>query len=237
MRRGDEGAEDRLVALTDVLRRIGVQLWHIANASACAEAAWLRGDANAVEAVAQSALELANEFGEPWRIGQLAMWLERAGRPWRGPLRSTAHPYTLELAGAWREAADEWRLLGCPYDRALALLAGDEAALREAVEIFDTLGARPAAELGRRRLRALGARGVRRGHYQHARRDPHGLTRREREIHDLLVRGMSNEDIALRLHRSTRTIEHHVSAILAKLGVASRAGAIAKTNDTGRAEK
>jgi DNA-binding NarL/FixJ family response regulator len=60
------------------------------------------------------------------------------------------------------------------------------------------------------------------------------LTRREREIHDLLVRGMSNEDIALRLHRSTRTIEHHVSAILAKLGVASRAGAIAKTH-AGRA--
>jgi DNA-binding CsgD family transcriptional regulator len=230
MRRGDEEAEDKLVGLTDVLRRIGVQLWYIATASACAEAAWLRGDADAVEAVAQSALELANEFGEPWRIGQLAMWLKRAGRPWHGPLRNIAHPYTLELADAWREAADEWTRLGCPYDRGLALLAGDEAALREAADIFDALGARPGAEVARRRLRALGARGLRRGRYEHARKDPHGLTRREREIHDLLVRGMSNEDIALRLHRSTRTIEHHVSAILAKLGVASRAGAIAKTH-------
>jgi DNA-binding NarL/FixJ family response regulator len=54
-----------------------------------------------------------------------------------------------------------------------------------------------------------------------------GLPRREREVHSLLARGLSNDGIALRLHRSARTVEHHVSAILAKLGVDSRAGAIA----------
>jgi DNA-binding NarL/FixJ family response regulator len=40
------------------------------------------------------------------------------------------------------------------------------------------------------------------------------------------VEGCSNAGIAARLHRSTKTIDHHVSAILAKLEVHSRAEAI-----------
>jgi DNA-binding NarL/FixJ family response regulator len=63
------------------------------------------------------------------------------------------------------------------------------------------------------------------------------LTRREREISELVASGMSNEDIARQLHRSTRTIEHHVSAILGKLGVSSRAQAIALARDAGRGRK
>jgi DNA-binding NarL/FixJ family response regulator len=146
-------------------------------------------------------------------------------------------PYELELADNWRAAANEWSRLGCPYDQALALLAGDEAALREAQEIFEKLTARPAAELVRRRLRVLGARGIRRGRYGHARADPNGLTRREREIHELLALGMSNEAIARQLHRSTRTVEHHVAAILAKLGLSSRSQAIARGREVGPGEK
>ena len=44
---------------------------------------------------------------------------------------------------------------------------------------------------------------------------------------DLLRAGLSNADIAARQHNSVRTIEHHVSAILAKLGLRSRAEAAA----------
>ena len=140
-------------------------------------------------------------------------------------------PYALELSGDWRAAAGEWSRLGCPYDQGLALLSGDETALREALQIFERLEADPAAEVVRQRLRAIGAKGIARGRYKHARTDPQGLTRREREVHELLLLGMSNEHIARRLHRSTRTIEHHVSAILAKLGLESRAEAIALGRD------
>jgi DNA-binding NarL/FixJ family response regulator len=49
-----------------------------------------------------------------------------------------------------------------------------------------------------------------------------GLTDREVEILNLLPDGLRNVDIAARLHISPKTVDHHVSAILAKLGVGSR---------------
>jgi DNA-binding NarL/FixJ family response regulator len=53
------------------------------------------------------------------------------------------------------------------------------------------------------------------------------LTRRQREVLDLLAAGRSDADIATALHISPKTAGHHVQAILAKLGVANRAQAIA----------
>lgn len=55
----------------------------------------------------------------------------------------------------------------------------------------------------------------------------HDLTAREREVLALLVKGMSNHEIAERLSVSHATAKAHVSSILSKLGVASRAEAIA----------
>jgi DNA-binding NarL/FixJ family response regulator len=55
---------------------------------------------------------------------------------------------------------------------------------------------------------------------------PAGLTERQAEVLSLLEEGLSNADIAARLVLSPRTVEHHVTAILAKLGVGSRAEAV-----------
>jgi len=52
--------------------------------------------------------------------------------------------------------------------------------------------------------------------------DPFGLTRRERDILDLVVRGLSNPQIAERLAISGKTVSNNVSAILAKLGATDR---------------
>ena len=57
--------------------------------------------------------------------------------------------------------------------------------------------------------------------------DPHGLTRREHEILDLLAAGHSDTEIAATLYLSPRTVNNHVAAILAKLGVHNRKQAAA----------
>ena len=77
-------------------------------------------------------------------------------------------------------------------------------------------------------LRARGARGVQRGPHKRTRSDPLGLTARQREVFERLLQGLSNPAIAQRLHRSARTVEHHVAAVFAKLGVSSRAELIAR---------
>jgi DNA-binding CsgD family transcriptional regulator len=52
--------------------------------------------------------------------------------------------------------------------------------------------------------------------------NPAGLTARELEVLGLLGADLHNADIATRLHISEKTVDHHVSAILAKLGVRTR---------------
>jgi DNA-binding NarL/FixJ family response regulator len=59
------------------------------------------------------------------------------------------------------------------------------------------------------------------------------LTARQAEVLGLMRQGMGNADIANRLFISRKTVEHHVSAILAKLGVANRAQAIASGSKDG----
>ena len=100
--------------------------------------------------------------------------------------------------------------------------------LREALKMFQELGARPAAAIVSRRLRGKGARGVPRGPRTTTLRNAANLTEREAEILGLVAEGLSNPEIAGRLFLSTKTVDHHVSAILGKLGVKTRGQAVAQ---------
>jgi DNA-binding CsgD family transcriptional regulator len=105
----------------------------------------------------------------------------------------------------------------------LALADADqEAPLRRALEELARLRARPAADLVARRLRELGVRRLPRRPRRATAANPAGLTARELEVLALLAADLRNADIAARLHISEHTVDHHVSAILAKLGVRSR---------------
>jgi DNA-binding NarL/FixJ family response regulator len=77
----------------------------------------------------------------------------------------------------------------------------------------------------RQRLRELGAGGVPSGPRATTRAHPAGLTRRESEVLQGLARGLTNAELAAELFLSERTVEHHVSNVLGKLGVSSRAQA------------
>ena len=88
----------------------------------------------------------------------------------------------------------------------------------------------------RRKLRAGGVRSIARGAQERTRQNPHGLTTRELGVLEELCQGRRNADIARRLFVSEKTVDHHVSAILGKLGVRSRGEAAAAAHRLGLAE-
>jgi DNA-binding CsgD family transcriptional regulator len=204
-------AEAGVAERTQTLQRLGPVR------AARAEAAWLADDHPRARAEARATWDLALHHRHPWHTGELRFWRRRAGERVRLSA-CAAPPFARQVAGDWRRAATLRERLGCPYERARALAEGDEPAQLAALEIFDRLGARPDLE----RLRASGARHIPRGPRPATRGNPLGLSAREAEIAALLARALTNARIGARLHISPKTVDHHVSAILGKLDVASR---------------
>jgi len=192
--------------------------------AARAEAAWLAGNTGRAVVESRTVLDEAIALGDRWLAGDLALILHRCGER-DVPTDGIAEPHALLIRGDWRGAAHHWQALGCPLETARALVDGDEAAVREAWDIFDRLGARPDAAIAMRRLRELGASQLPRGPRSSTRANPGLLTDREVDVLALIAEGHPNRVIADRLFLSPRTVGHHVSAILAKLDVHSRADA------------
>jgi DNA-binding CsgD family transcriptional regulator len=196
-----------------------------------AELAWARQDLAALKLAVEQALQhITADDNNPWQMTQLQLWRKRAGLKLLKQPADKGHassPYTLEHKGHGAKAAGRWHEIGAPFDEACAWLScADEAGITRAIDLFTQLGALPALELSRSTARKLGLRGIKRGPYSGTREQAHGLTQRELHVLRLISRGASNADIALDLSRSERTVEHHVSALLAKLGAKNRSEAI-----------
>ena len=221
-RRGDPDVWPHLDAAMTAASGANGEAYIGAVRLARAEARWLESDL----AVARQEAELADDAfangTDPWLNGEIAVWLLRTGSP-RTPQRELAEPYRLQLTGNYRGAAELFDARGCPYDAALALLdAPDELALRRALDICNALGAVATARIIRQKMRSLGIRFVPAGQRAATRENPLGLTRREQEVLELLCEGRTNAGIATKLVISPKTVDHHVSSVLAKLGVSKR---------------
>ncbi|MBA3788486.1 MAG: response regulator transcription factor, partial [Actinobacteria bacterium] len=122
-------------------------------------------------------------------------------------------------------------------DEALALgETDDERGLRMALDRARQLGAGALAAQVSRRLRELGVRGIARGPRPSTQANTAALTARELEVLRLLGDGLRNAAIAERLFLSSRTVDHHVSAILRKLEAGSRGEAVAQAVRLGLVE-
>jgi DNA-binding CsgD family transcriptional regulator/tetratricopeptide (TPR) repeat protein len=219
-RRGEGGFEDLVSRARELADDIGeVQAVAPVAAVQC-ELAWLaRRDTEAGE-IAGAVVELVDRADCRWSRGAVLRWLPPAERG--RPHREVAPPFAAELAGDWLGAAALWEELGCPFDQALALARSDDAdALSTAAVIFDGIKAHAGAARCRADLRTLG-RPAPRAPGRASRDHPNGLTRRESEVAELVAQGLSDSAIAEQLVISRRTAEHHVSSILAKVGVGSR---------------
>ncbi len=195
-------------------------LWPVTSTTA--EVAWLKGDMAPIVAQLRTVYELAVARNDPWAIGDLGRWLWRAGELGELDPRA-ASPYMRQVAGDWRAAAREWEALSIPYEAALCRIDSDEEAeVRATHSQLVKLGAEAVALLAARRLRDLGFR-VPRGPRPTTRSHAALLTDRESEIADLVADGLTNIEIADRLVVSPKTVKHHVSAVLGKLGVTHRA--------------
>lgn len=225
-RQGEPDALDQLMQALEIAT-VSDHFKNIAPVrAALAEAAWLEGNCERTLSEARALYDLAVEKQHPWLAGEAALWLWQCGE--RPSLYDwMAAPFRLQIAGKWQAAADEWERLASPYEQARALAEGDNPAQIEALKIFERLGARPAAEILRRRLQNAGAVKIPRKPHASTRENPFRLTGRQVEILALLIEGLSNAEIAARLHISPKTADHHVSAILNKMNLHSREQAAA----------
>ena len=227
-RRSEPGYRPLLDEAAAIAKAAPVAQTALLIGAARAEAAWLEG------APAERIGEETGSAGEPgladvrWWAGELEVWRHRAGLDGGDPA-GLPEPYRLEITGDAESAARWWQERGCCYEAALALAGScDREVLRRALDMLHELGARPAAAVVARRLRALGEAGVPRGPRPATAANPAGLTPREAQVLRLLAAGLSNTEIAARLGLSGRTVDNHVSAILRKLGVRTRGDASAQ---------
>jgi DNA-binding CsgD family transcriptional regulator len=237
VRRGDPDADAPLAAAQRLAQSLCELQRSVYIATTLAEHAWLNAADQATrgEEARSMLLEVyahARDCKALWAVEECAVWLHLLGEK-LDETTELATPYREFCDGRWREAAAVWQSRLRPYEQALALSTGDATAQREALNLFDRLGASPAAAHLRRVMRARGERSVPRGPIAQTRANAAGLTRRQVQVLGLIDAGMSNAEIAERLCISPKTAEHHVSAILGQFGAATRGAALSAARHRG----
>jgi DNA-binding NarL/FixJ family response regulator len=99
--------------------------------------------------------------------------------------------------------------------------------------LLEDVGAVATGNLFKAKLKIKGVRHVTRGPRESTLNNPGQLTDRQIDILTLLRKGLQNKEIADKLFISPKTVDHHISAILSKLDVSSRAKAVLEAQKLG----
>ncbi|MBB3590623.1 ATP/maltotriose-dependent transcriptional regulator MalT [Rhizobium sp. BK529] len=198
-----------------------------AHAALMAERAWLGlADRDAALAALRQAASLCSDDAPGSTIG---FWAHILGEPGLAPdNRNGDAAVTAMLEGRWQEAADIWTDRRAPYLAALALLDGDSDALYRALATLETLGATTVVTHVKDMIRKRSGRLATRGPRASTQANAAGLTTREMDVLRLIDEGRSNAEIGAQLFVSAKTVDHHISSILAKLNAKSRGQAAAE---------
>ena len=230
------GGVEHLEAAWDLAERLDEPLRRLPVLAALAERMWLTGIPD--ERVTSTApVELARTGGDEgtlWSRGELAVWLWRLGLDATVAADSVAEPYRLTLTGRHEQAAGWWQRAGAVFDEAMANADSAVTERRiEAIERLDLLGATATADRLRHLLRGEGVTQLPARPRTSTRDNPSGLTNRQLDVAKLVARGLTNAEIAERLFISTKTADHHVSAVLGKLGMPNRRAVINRAGELG----
>lgn len=225
MRRGDADALELLLnAKTKAFETMELQRI-IPSLIALLEYEWLTGkiyipkeNLSKVKSMIERSIDIPNN-------SQYAFWLWKVKKQEIG-LPELYEPYKLLKAGEIAKAAEFWEKTGCAFEKAFALFEGSEEDKKNALLIFQQLGASAISEKIKMEMRAGGIKKIPRGMRESTRTNPAQLTNRELDVLQLLQKGNQNKEIAGTLFISTKTADHHISSILFKLDVNSRAKAI-----------
>jgi DNA-binding CsgD family transcriptional regulator/tetratricopeptide (TPR) repeat protein len=230
VRRGDPDAPELITGLveqaevTGELERIGPAL------QLETEWALTTGAPLPLQRFEETGRLLARASGAGWAGSLVAAWAAVAGVHITFE-EDAPGPHRAMIEGDWARAADLFGDVGWEYSQALMLsLLDTDEALIYAIEIARRLGAGPLDDRVGRRMRVLGLPVPRRPK-EATLANPANLTPRQAEVLALLAEGLSNAELAERLFVSPRTAEHHVEAILTKLGVSSRREAAQRYQD------
>jgi DNA-binding CsgD family transcriptional regulator len=229
LRRGGDPSDD-LDEAWGLAQRLREPMRLLPVASAIVERTWLTSTDDPRLEECRDLLAGAPRTGLSWARGELASRLRRLDPGLS--VEDVAEPYQLELAGQFELAAQRWDAIGAPYERALALAdSGQPELVRAGLDILDDLGADVTAAWFRQDLRRRGMDSVPQRRRRSTAANAAGLTARQVDVLKLLGDGLTNAELAQQLFISPKTADHHVSAILTKLGVSSRREAVRAARD------
>ena len=233
------GTEDtHLEAAWQLADRLDEPMRRLPALAALAERMWLTGQTDGrVTDTAPAELERsAGSSAVAWSAGDLAVWLARLGIPTSVDPDTLADPFRLSLTGHPEDAVAWWRRAGSVVDEAVAAIDATDPEIRlRAVEQFDRLHAAATADRLRRILRQEGVTQLPVRPRAATLANPAGLTNRQLDVAKLVARGFTNAEIADRLFISPKTADHHVSAVLMKLGMPNRRAVVVQAPELGLA--